>query len=464
MEADRALHFDVLEAYAWGQEFQLGYSKHGPFWACVAGAWFSVFPANNTSFVALEAANATFGVLGAWLLIGCFAQGWARHAATLLLLATPFYTFQAYKYNANTIFISLWPWTLYFFVKSIDTIKQRDAAFFAIFAAAAMLSKYYAVILLATCAISLLFHPHARRYLLSPLPWIAGAVFLALTSPHLYWVLKNNAPTVAYAMNRTGNGVIASIGSAVRFLLEISLFHLGVVAIIFMASRVPPKKIVEFARALSPSRRRFLATLVLAPPLLTVFLGLAFQVKVETIMAVGAFPLAPLFLMQFVSSLDGRRCFKLAATVAAGVTFLTLCSAPIARAVMAANKNGPSFVFPYRELAASATGVWRSETNAPLRYVGGGNKIANALSFYSRDRPSSFIDMDYGKAPWVTPSMLRQHGLLIACAREDAGCNDRAAAFLSERSKRNTITVERALGTRQMPPITFDIYIIPPLG
>ena len=104
----------MLEAYAWGREFQLRYSKHGPFWACVAGAWFSVFPNNNTSFVALEAANATFGVLGAWLLIGCFAQGWARHAATLLLLATPFYTFQAYKYNANTIFISLWPWTLYF--------------------------------------------------------------------------------------------------------------------------------------------------------------------------------------------------------------------------------------------------------------------------------------------------------------------------------------------------------------
>ena len=85
---------------------------------------------------------------------------------------------------------------------------------------------------------------------------------------------------------------------------------------------------------------------MLVPPLLTVVLGLAFQVKVETIMAVGAFPLGPLFLMQFVSSMDSRRCFKLAATVAAGITFLTLCSAPVVRAVMAANKDGPSFVFP----------------------------------------------------------------------------------------------------------------------
>ena len=110
-----------------------------------------------------------------------------------------------------------------FFVKSIDTMKQRDAVFFAIFAAAAMLSKYYAVVLLAACAI-LLFHPHARRYFLSTLPRISGVVFLALVSPHIYWVLENNAQTVTYAMNRAGHGVIAATWSAVRFLLEYRYF------------------------------------------------------------------------------------------------------------------------------------------------------------------------------------------------------------------------------------------------
>ncbi len=128
MNADRALHFDLLEAYAWGQEFQLGYNQHGPFWAWIAGAWFLLFPNTNTSFVALEALNATLGLFGAWMLIGLFTKGWERHAATLLLVATPFYTFNAYKYNANTIFISLWPWTLYFFIRSVDLMSKRDAA------------------------------------------------------------------------------------------------------------------------------------------------------------------------------------------------------------------------------------------------------------------------------------------------------------------------------------------------
>jgi hypothetical protein len=349
-------------------------------------------------------------------------------------------------------------------VKSLDTLRKRDAALAALFAAAAILSKYYAVILLITCVFSLPFHPNARQYLSSRLPWIAAAVFLALVSPHLYWVLNNNAPTVAYAMNRTGNSAVASIGAAGSFLLEIALYHLGVAAIIVMAWRFSQGEKVRLERAPFPSRRRFLAVLVLAPALLTVFFGLAFQIKVETIMTVGLFPLAPLFLMQFASSLDGWRCFKLAAIAAAAITSLTLCGAPIARSGMAANNTGPSFVFPYRELAASTTALWRAQTGAPLRYVGGGSKIANALSFYSEDRPSSFIDMDYKKAPWVKRDNLERRGFLIACVHDDADCNLRAAGLLSERSKTTSITMGRALGARRTPPITFDIYIMPPSG
>src|SRR5262249_32563217 len=140
--AGKSLHHDVLEAYAWGQEFQLGYHQHGPFWAWIAGVWFLVFPKSNASFVLLDALNATLGLWGSWRLAGLFVTGPVRHAATLLLIATPFYTFLAYKYNANTIFISLWPWTLYFFIKSLDDFRARDALFFGIFSAAALLSKY----------------------------------------------------------------------------------------------------------------------------------------------------------------------------------------------------------------------------------------------------------------------------------------------------------------------------------
>jgi 4-amino-4-deoxy-L-arabinose transferase-like glycosyltransferase len=472
LNADRALHYDLFEAYAWGKEFQLGYNQHGPFWAWIAGAWFLLFPNTNTSFVLLQALNATLGVFGAWMLIGLFTKGWERHAATLLLVATPFYTFNAYKYNANTIFISLWPWTLYFFIRSADLMSRRDALIFGVFAAACILSKYYAVLLLATCGLSLFVHPNGRRYLFSPLPWIAGAVFSVLVAPHLVWSLTSSAPPVAYAMGLTGKGWLFTGEHVARFVFDLLLFQAAIVALVFLASvatrqisdRRPGQAERETVERLPQGRRRFLAVLMLAPPLLTIMAGLIFQLKIEAIMAIGIFPLMPLFLMQLVTPLDGRRCFYLAGGAAVALTIVTLAAAPFAGALMASKKAGPSFAFPYRELAASVTELWRSETHTPLKYIGADTHTANGVSFYSPDRPSSFVNLDYARALWVTPAKLEQNGLLIACVHEDAACLSKASNFLKGHWKQTSLKIAREFGTRRMPEVTFDIFVIPPLA
>ena len=38
------IHHDMTEAWSWGKEFQLGYYKHPPLYAWIAGLWFHVFP------------------------------------------------------------------------------------------------------------------------------------------------------------------------------------------------------------------------------------------------------------------------------------------------------------------------------------------------------------------------------------------------------------------------------------
>ena len=465
LNADRALHFDLFEAYAWGKEFQLGYNQHGPFWAWIAGAWFLLFPNTNTSFVLLEAVNATLGLFGAWMLIGLFTKGWERHTATLLLVATPFYTFNAYKYNANTIFISLWPWTLYFFIRSVDFLSKRDAALFGVLAAACILSKYYAALLLASCGLSLIFHPNGRRYLLSPLPWMAGIIFSLLVLPHLLWALNTNAPPAAYAMSLTGRGWLFTGQYAGRFVGDLVLFQAGMLALIFLAFVATRRgRTVDQAAPLLRSRRRFLGVLVLAPLLLTILAALIFQLKIEAIMAIGLFPLMPLFIMQLVTSLDSRRSFYLAGGAAVAVTVVTLIGAPFAGVVMASKKTGPSFAFPYRELAASVTEVWGSEYHTPLKYIGGEAGTTNGISFYSADRPSSFVNLEYGRALWVTEAKLKQNGLVIACVHEDSVCLGKASNFLWGHWKQTSLKLSRQLGTRRMPEVTFDVFLIPPLA
>ena len=78
-EAPGAIKHDMAEAYAWGQEFQLGYNQHPPFWAWICGLWFSVFPRTGWAFALLSSLNAGIGLWGAWMLIGDFARRAQAH-------------------------------------------------------------------------------------------------------------------------------------------------------------------------------------------------------------------------------------------------------------------------------------------------------------------------------------------------------------------------------------------------
>jgi len=281
--------------------------------------------------------------------------------------------------------------------------------------------------------------------------------------PHLIWLLNNDAPPVAYAMGLTGNGWLFSIKHAGRFILEIALNLSGVLATIFLAWQLSRGRAVdEPAERLPGSRRRFLAVLVLAPPLLTILFGLGFQLRFLAIMAIGIFPLVPLFLMQFADPIDARRCFKLAGAVAIAVTVAAVAAAPLEGAMLS-KRGGSSFDEPRHELASAVTGLWRSEMHTPLRFVGGAAPYSNGISFYSEDHPSSLIDLSYGKSLWLTPAKIKDYGLLIACVHEDADCLGKAAKLLSGSWKQISLKIGRTIGKRHAPEVAFDIFIIPPL-
>ena len=208
-------------------------------------------------------------------------------------------------------------------------------------------------------------------------------------------------------------------------------------------------------------RRHFLAVLVLTPPLLTIAAGLGFQLMILAIMAVGIFPLMPLLLLQAAPALDARRCFQIAGALAVAITVGSIPGAFIERAVLHA-RGAKTSVEPRRELAAAATSIWHAEVRAPLRYAGGGAHYANAISFYSGDHPSSFIDLSYGKSRWVTPEKLKLHGLLIACPHEDRACLGEAAGLLSGSWKQFSVSVGGTLGASRAREVAFDIFVVPP--
>ncbi len=188
---------NMLENFAWGQQFTWGTSKHPPLIAWVAAAWFAVFPTADGSYHALAYLVSAVGLLGAYHL--SIALGLPRIAlpATLLLsIALPYSTL-AVKFNANTVLLATWPWLAWSWVQAVQR-RTLPALLLGILASLALLGKYYSVIVLLSLVLASLYTETGRRWLLSRYSVIAAFTTLLLFVPHLVWLVEHDYPTLRY--------------------------------------------------------------------------------------------------------------------------------------------------------------------------------------------------------------------------------------------------------------------------
>jgi hypothetical protein len=461
-----AILHDMSEAYVWGREFQLGYNQHPPFWAWICGAWFLVFPRTTWAFAILSVLNATIGLAGSWMLIGDFAAGPKRWAAFVLLLLTPFYTFGCFKYDANTIFLSIWPWTLHFFYRSLHHRQTIPALLVGLCAGLALMSKYYAVILIATCLLAAWQSSLGPGYFSSSAPWISAAVATTICVPHLIWLSTNKAPPLRYFASVTGRGFGEIAGAAAQTAFAAVWMNLAVLAVVAWVMRPSPR---ELATSWTPRwadrNFRVLAVFALAPLALTLFCGLALRTKLTPEMTVGTFTLAPLLAVELSGARNLRRLARLASVLAAATLLVLLALSPLIMLARTWLWSGHSdTVLPYQELATEATRIWRAKTSLPLRYVAGeGHGYEDAIAFYSQDRPHAFFNFEYSRNLWVTPERLATGGLLTVCLKSDSACLASTGNFLTPSSTQTEISVAHAFWGHIAHAYTYVVTVIPPL-
>jgi 4-amino-4-deoxy-L-arabinose transferase-like glycosyltransferase len=457
-ESQASIHGDMAEAYAWGREFQLGYNQHPPFWAWICGVWFAVFPRAGWAFAMLSSVNAAIGLLGSWKLVGRFARGDERIAATALLLLTPFYTFLSYKYNANSIFLSIWPWTTYFFLRAIDEDGIVDAILFGVGMGLALLSKYYALILGATCFLAALQHPGRARYFRSASPYVSIAVAAALCAPHIGWLLTSGAPPVRYLSRISGRGYgVTAFYAATAFFGALAQ-NAVVFGLVALAAFLAPRGEITRIRP----RLRLLATLALAPLLLTVLAGVTLRTKVSTNMLIGTFSLMPLLAIEIAGSRGLERLRWLSTRLAAGLSLGALAVSPAVALGKAWFSHDSNDTEPRKELAEAATKFWRETTGRSLVYVGGSPPYDKAVAFYSAERPHVFVGFDYFANQWVTPRLLAEKGLLSVCVTTDAGCLAATTALATPLAKQTEMTLSHRFWGHEAKPVSFIVTAIPP--
>jgi hypothetical protein len=201
---------DMVENYAWSQTWALGSFKHPPLFAWIVGVWFAIFPTQVWPYYVLSYLNAWAGLLG----IVALARLWLPdnlsavrrdvfETAVLLfgLLSLP-YSNLAAKFNADTVLLSLWPWTAFAFFAALHASGSRRAWRFTVLlgamAAAAMLGKYYSALLLVSLVVISLAYPDYRRWYRSKDPYVALVICALLLLPHALWEIRVGMPFVNY--------------------------------------------------------------------------------------------------------------------------------------------------------------------------------------------------------------------------------------------------------------------------
>jgi 4-amino-4-deoxy-L-arabinose transferase-like glycosyltransferase len=451
------LHGDMLEAYLWGHEFQLGYFKHPPFWAWIAGAWFEVFPRSNWAFYLLCSLNSGLALTGVWRLYGMYAPADARRAGLLLLFATPFYTFLSLNFNANTILLSIWPWTVFAFARSIERASLQYAVLFGVCAAAGLLSKYYSAVLLLSCAIASFVHPSVKRYYRSPAPYLAIAVAALLAAPHGVWLIENGFPTLEYAETRTAFSNEKTYLSIVTFVFGCLAFHAAAAGLVLLArlrAKAPSEPILD------RSRLAFLRVLAFGPFAITILSGLVGHVRLSTNFATAIFILVPLMLMEAARP----RISELNLAAGRFNAIILAAAIPIAAAtpfVMFAQRR-PLVAMPYLEAAEEAARQWNEATPAPLRTVAGTQPYSQIAAFYGKGEIKEFTNFNPSHAPWIDEARLAETGLLVICGEVETGCRSKAAAYATPASHESSVTLTRRFGGSEGPRAAVVIYVIPP--
>ncbi|MDB5641420.1 MAG: hypothetical protein JWN07_737 [Hyphomicrobiales bacterium] len=455
----RGLHGDSLEAYAWGREFVFGYYKHPPFWSWVAGAWFWVMPRTNFSFWLLSELNGALGLAGAWALIGRFGDRRMQMLGVLLLMLTPFYQFNAQRFNANTILLSLWPWTLYFFVRSVETRLVRHAALCGLLAGFAILSKYFGAILIATCFFAALTHESRRRYFTSAAPYVSVLMAFIVFLPHLVWLFRDGFQPLLYLSNRIDVADRAISNHYFEFILgNLAFFVLPAAVLLF--ARWRRGREVEPLRIAGRHGAPFFSVLAFAPFVLTLVAGTVGHASLGIPFAVPIFALAPLVLIQFITP-DLKASLRATRTAVAVVLAGCALTAPVLP-YLYLRFDTKHHSEPREEMADAAIALWRKEVGAPLRFIAGERDFQLATVFRSRDNTSEFNNFNFRWSPWVTPEGLRLHGLMAICRAGNDTCNERAARFTRPDTSLHPITLQREVWGAKGLPWTLNLYIIPP--
>ncbi len=455
------LHFDIGEMFAWSHEVVWSAPTHPPLGAWVMRAWFAITPVADWSFYLLAMIVATAGLWIAWRIAGRYLSPEKRVVGILLMTFLPFYNFHALKYNASSILTPFWAITTAWFLLSFETRRPGWAVLAGLGAAAAMLGKYWSILLLAGLALAALSDPRRTAYFRSPAPWLtmaAGAVALA---PHVIFIATHGFSTVSFAMTAHETTFAMALGWSLYFLLSV-VGYIALPVVLSALTTYPALAAIRDSIWPGDGARRIFIVTFAAPVILAAVVAVAVRARLDPLWMMCGMTLLPVVLLSSpLLSINRAAAIRLLA-LAIVFPLLALAASPVAAIII--HKNGvPNYESQYSLIARAVAQAWSAHTDKPLRVVGSFRTVVDGSNPYFPTRPATFAITSPWRTPWVDDARIARDGIAIVCPEQETACVDAMNTYAARfGAKPESVVLARRFFGTDDAAVTYDIVIIPP--
>jgi 4-amino-4-deoxy-L-arabinose transferase-like glycosyltransferase len=456
------VHFDMGEMVAWSRETFWGTPKHPPFGAWLVSAWFSLFPLADWAYYLFAMVLATLALWIAWRIAGHYLDAEKRIVGIALLTLVPFFNFHALKYNANTVMIPLWAATTALFLRSYETRNPVWAVFAGLAAAAAMLGKYWSIVLLIGLGLAAIADPRRGAYFRSSAPWATIAAGLLGLSPHVGWLFDNDFTPFTYAMETHPGTLVDSLRSGLAYLAGAAGYVAVPVGLAVLATRPTLAATRDTAWPSAPERQ--LVVLAFALPLvLPLVLALAAREQVISLWSIGSMTLLPVVLLSSPLVTLPKVAVRRIVGFALAFPLIALALSPVIALVI--HRQGvPNYSSHYRGVARAVERAWGETTDRPLRFLGSYNNLLYGVLFYLPARVSPLEIVEPRVTPWIDEAEVARAGIALVCPVEENLCLKamEARAGGNPVGRRTEVTITRRYFGTEDKPDRFVIVTIRP--
>jgi 4-amino-4-deoxy-L-arabinose transferase-like glycosyltransferase len=465
-KASQDLHFDIGEMFAWSHQIGLSAPTHPPLGAWLTRAWFVAMPRQDWAFYLFGIALATAALWIAWRLAGRYLTPEKRVLGLALLSLLPFYNFHALKYNASSVLTPFWAATTWWFLLSFETRRAGFAALAGLAAGTAMLGKYWSIFLLAGLGLAALSDPHRGRYFRSPAPWLTIAAGTAVLAPHVFWIATHGFTTVDFAFTSHATTVARAATGSLYFLASV----LGYIAVpIGLAVLATGPSLAAIKDTLWPVpggtaavARRTILIAFAAPLILAALIAVVARADLDPLWSMSGMTLLPVVLLSS-PLVHVRRAATVAILALAMIVPLAFLAASPVIVLIVHRQGVTNYASHYRLIAQALEQAWRTQTDQPLRIVGGNRPVVDGSNFYFADPPATFVMTEPMRTPWVNDSRIARDGIAVVCPRAEPPCIKELNALVARHGGKTTdITLARQFLGSSDPPIDYQIAIIPP--